>query len=103
MQELRVGPLGCQMDWLENYIGEVVSTFLSDLKHLPSESWSEEVNKSIKVYVDGLGHWVRGNDDWSFESHRYYGTEGEEVKKHRTVTLQPPQQGFAPKTAAKLV
>jgi len=101
MREFNVDHSGA-MKWLDTYIGDIVSTFLSDQKRLPS--WNEEVDKKVKVYVDGLGHWVRGNDDWSFETHRYYGLKGAEVKNHRLVTLgQSRQEGFASKAAAKLV
>lgn len=88
------------LEWLQTYITDFVSTFRADLERLPS--WNEEIDKKLKTYVDGLGHWVRGNDDWSFESERYYGTQGLEVQKHRIVTLLPRQPlGFA--TATKLV
>lgn len=99
MRELKLDRAGA-LEWLQTYINNFVSTFLSDLERLPS--WGEEIDKKVKTYIDGLGHWVRGNDDWSFESERYYGTRGLEVQKHRIVSLLPRQPlGFA--TAAKLV
>jgi len=99
MRELKLDRAGA-LEWLQTYINNFVSTFLSDLERLPS--WGEEIDKKVKTYIDGLGHWVRGNDDWSFESERYYGTRGLDVQKHRIVSLLPRQPlGFA--TAAKLV
>lgn len=38
-------------------------------------------------YANGLGNWVRANDQWSFESARYFGARGLEVKKTRAVEL----------------
>lgn len=51
------------------------------------------------MYVDGLGQWVRGNDDWTFESHRYFGDKGLEIQKTRLMTLLPASNGFVKKQA----
>lgn len=40
-------------------------------------------------YAFGLGCWVRANDQWSFECHRYFGSKGPEVQVSRTVQLLP--------------
>ena len=28
------------------------------------------------MYIDGVGKWVSGIDDWSYKSERYYGDDG---------------------------
>ena len=54
--------------------------------------WSAEIQERLQEYVDGLGQWVRGNDDWSFESARYYGTEGHTVRETRLVRVRERQE-----------
>ena len=50
---------------------------------------SPEVDAALKFYVAGLMNWPRGNDSWTFESQRYFGTEGMNVFEKREVTLLP--------------
>jgi len=33
------------------------------------------------MYIDGIGQCVRGNDDWSYESKRYYGNDGPRIRE----------------------
>ncbi|KZV91753.1 terpenoid synthase [Exidia glandulosa HHB12029] len=40
-------------------------------------------------YADGLACWVRGADEWSFQSQRYFGPDGPEVQRGRKVVLLP--------------
>ena len=74
-----------------DYIGEqhdgLAEAFLLNKDHLPS--WGEPIDSQVARYVDGLGNWVRANDQWSFESQRYFGTEGLDILKHRAVKLLP--------------
>jgi len=80
------------IDWLERYAARVHDGFLDNVTRLPS--WGEDVDQRVKVYVDGLAQWVRGNDDWTFESGRYFGDKGLEVQKTRIMSLLPRTQGF---------
>ncbi|KXX76221.1 Delta(6)-protoilludene synthase [Madurella mycetomatis] len=55
-------------DWIGRYHDGVAAEFLSlykDLPNFPEES--EEVNREVREYLDGLGNWVRTNESWSFE------------------------------------
>ncbi|KAF8154199.1 terpenoid synthase [Crassisporium funariophilum] len=74
-------------NWLGEYTDRVVERFLSTCQLIPS--WGEETDEKVRTYVDGLGQWVRGNDDWSCESKRYHGNDGLEVRDTRLVKLRP--------------
>ena len=41
------------------------------------------------AYVDGLASWIVGTLHWSFETERYSGKAGKQVKAIRLVTLRP--------------
>jgi Delta6-protoilludene synthase len=73
--------------WLGEYHGEVLSKFLAQRSTLPS--WGPTVDADVGAFVERLGYWIRGIDSWSLETERYFGTKGQEVQKHRLVTLLP--------------
>ncbi|KAF8174884.1 terpenoid synthase [Pholiota molesta] len=75
------------LDWLDRYANGIVSCFLSDLRRVPS--WGPEVDARVRVYIDGLGQWVRGNDDWSCEGKRYHGNDGMKIKETRLISILP--------------
>ncbi|EPT00598.1 hypothetical protein FOMPIDRAFT_1023716 [Fomitopsis schrenkii] len=56
-------------------------------ENLPS--WGPEIDRDLAIYVDGLADWITGSLKWSFESERYFGKQGLEVKRTRVVTLLP--------------
>ena len=64
MQEFQLDHVSV-MDWLEAHIKEDVDRFLVNYARLPS--WGEDIDRRLKMYVDGLGYWIRGNDCWSSE------------------------------------
>lgn len=80
------------IDWLEKYANGVLAGFLANVDSIPS--WGPDIDKRVNIYIDGLAQWVRGNDDWTFESGRYFGDRGLEVQKNRIMTLLPPSKGF---------
>ena len=53
---------------------------------------SYHLDADIVKYVDGLGSWVRANDQWNFEGERYFGKRGPEIFKNRWVTLMPKER-----------
>jgi len=73
------------LTWLGRYTDVIVSRFLSNIKHIPS--WDPDTDRRVRKYVDGLGQWVRGNDDWSYESKRYYGDDGLSIREDRILRL----------------
>lgn len=91
MKEQKIN-LQAAIDWLERYAANVLAAFLDNTSHLPC--WGTEVDEKVKIYVNGLAQWVRGNDDWTFESGRYFGREGLEIQMSRKMRLLPPSSGY---------
>ncbi|TFK38579.1 terpenoid synthase [Crucibulum laeve] len=85
------------VNWIGRYADSCVDKFLSEMRHVPS--FGPEIDEKVKIYIDGLGQWVRGSDDWSFENQRYFGPTGLSLKENRVMSLLPPSQGCIPKTA----
>ncbi|KAF9239816.1 isoprenoid synthase domain-containing protein [Melanogaster broomeanus] len=74
-----------------DFVGEMcrqsIDRFVEDRKNIPS--WSPKIDNDVAIYVDGLADWIVGSLHWSFDSERYFGKHGKEVKKTRVVTLLP--------------
>lgn len=84
------------MRWIGEFHDRLAKSFLLTKDRLPS--WGEPIDSQVARYVHGLGNWVRANDQWSFESQRYFGTKGLEILNHRVVKLLPklkPTAGIA--------
>jgi len=75
------------MDYIGKFHDRLAGAFLLTKDRLPS--WGEPIDSQVARYVHGLGNWVRANDQWSFESQRYFGTKGLEIMKHRVVKMLP--------------
>ncbi|KIJ08221.1 hypothetical protein PAXINDRAFT_18633 [Paxillus involutus ATCC 200175] len=75
------------MDFVGELCKRSIDRFVEDRKKLPS--WGEKIDKDVAVYVEGLADWMPANLHWCFETERYYGKQGKEVKKTRVVTLLP--------------
>jgi hypothetical protein len=73
------------LNWLGTYSDAVVSRFLSNIKRIPS--WDSDTDKKVQTYIKGLGQWVRGNDDWSYESKRYHGDDGLRIREDRILRV----------------
>lgn len=78
-----------------NYIGELhdrlAGAFLLTKDRLPL--FDDNIDYQVQRYVHGLGNWVRANDQWSFESQRYFGTKGLEINDSRVVRFLPKING----------
>ena len=85
------------IDWLELYAAGVHAGFLDNVANLPS--WGKDVDRRVEIYINGLAQWVRGYDDWAFESGRYFGNKGLEVQKTRIVSLLPSSKGLVKRLA----
>ncbi|KAJ3566265.1 hypothetical protein NP233_g7106 [Leucocoprinus birnbaumii] len=81
------------MDWILNYGRRVVRSFNANVDALPS--WGPDVDRRVQIYIQGIAQNIRGVDDWTFESHRYFGPKGLEIKMTRTMSPFPPTRGFA--------
>ncbi|KAJ7210920.1 hypothetical protein GGX14DRAFT_697468 [Mycena pura] len=68
------------MRWISNYHDELVERFLatrSDGRGFPS--WGKEIDEQIAI---------AGNYEWNFGARRYFGNEGPEIQKTRTVVIE---------------
>ncbi|KAI0828590.1 terpenoid synthase [Trametes gibbosa] len=52
-------------------------------------SWGHVIDNQLATYVDGLGDWMIGNLVWSFETERYFGRAGGQVRAELAVLLLP--------------
>ncbi|KAI5835131.1 terpenoid synthase [Schizophyllum commune Tattone D] len=81
--------LGLDIQGAADYVSEVYTRLFSQYEHgrksLPS--WDPETDMAVARYVNGIGCWLRGNIDWSFETPRYFGQDALEVKRTRIVKL----------------
>jgi hypothetical protein len=73
------------MQWAAKYHKEVEARFLENMNRLPS--FYPSVDADLHEYLFQLANWPRGNDCWSFESGRYFGSKGLDVQKTRKVPL----------------
>ena len=65
-----------------------IDAFISNLERIP-DFGDEQVNREVKLYVQGLQDWIVGSLHWSFETERYFGPDGQKVKATRIVPLLP--------------
>ncbi|KAF8547657.1 terpenoid synthase [Imleria badia] len=78
------------MLWAQDFHTKLEQKFHAAMAALPQ--WDEPLNSQVKEYCNGLGQWVRGNDDWEFEGGRYFGNRGVEIKEKRWMALMPKQR-----------
>ncbi|KAL0946496.1 hypothetical protein HGRIS_012714 [Hohenbuehelia grisea] len=80
-----------------DHVGELcrqtIDAFAENRKSIPS--WGPEIDKMVDGYVQGLQDWIVGSLHWSFQTRRYFGQNGAEVKKTRFVKLLPLKAGAA--------
>jgi hypothetical protein len=82
---------GLDLQSAVDFVGELckqsIDRFNNDRINLPS--WGAKIDNDVRVYVDGLSNWIVGSLHWSFESERYFGKNGKDVKASRVVNLLP--------------
>lgn len=86
MNELGTDAEGA-MRWVKEHHKQLESRFIENFKKVPR--WGGPLDLQVARYCDGLGNWVRANDQWSFESERYFGKKGLEIIQTRRITLLP--------------
>ncbi|SJL11821.1 uncharacterized protein ARMOST_15232 [Armillaria ostoyae] len=77
------------VSWVENRHRSTRNKFLTLWTEIPS--WGPETDVTVSLYLHGIANWVCANNCWSFESERYFGTNGRAVQQNRMVTLMPRQ------------
>ncbi|KAJ8487526.1 hypothetical protein ONZ45_g9641 [Pleurotus djamor] len=75
------------VDFVGQLCKQSIDRFNEDRANLPS--WGPEIDRDVAIYVGGLADWIVGSLHWSFESERYFGKAGREIKKTRVVNLLP--------------
>ncbi|KDQ58781.1 hypothetical protein JAAARDRAFT_47108 [Jaapia argillacea MUCL 33604] len=75
------------IDFVGYMCQQSIDRFVEDRAQLPS--WGPAVDTALQIYVDGLADWIVGSLHWSFESTRYFGSNGGDVKLHRSLDLLP--------------
>ncbi|KAM7197447.1 terpenoid synthase [Naviculisporaceae sp. PSN 640] len=79
--------------WIDDWNEKLLVEFLEIKDEISEvsarESWSEDTLQQVFKYVEILGCWVRANEEWNFESHRYLGTDGPRVRRERTLAMMP--------------
>ncbi|KAI0291779.1 terpenoid synthase [Multifurca ochricompacta] len=76
------------MNWVYECHKELEEKFM-DIYENKIPKFGEPVDEQLAQYVDGIGNWVRANDQWGFENERYFGKKGLEIQRTRWVTLLP--------------
>jgi Delta6-protoilludene synthase len=82
---------------LKAYSDAIVARFLDCVNAIDALSFGEVLDAKLKAYVNALGYWIRGWDDWSFEGGRYF-EDGEAVRRSGKLTLRPPKPTATPHT-----
>jgi len=75
------------VDFVGNMCKQSIDRFIEERSRLPS--WGPEIDRQVDIYVAGLADWIVGSLHWSFESERYFGKNGRQVKATRVVELLP--------------
>jgi len=75
------------MRWACTYHHEIEAKFIRLVDNVPS--FSPNVDRELHQYVLHLANWPQGNYCWHFESKRYFGKKGLDVKQSRQVAMLP--------------
>ncbi|KAG2036834.1 terpenoid synthase [Suillus americanus] len=86
MRELDTDVNGAML-WVADLHMENQKKFLEAMGAIPK--WGDSIDSQMREYCDGLGNWVRANYEWNFESERYLGTKGPEIRIKRCMSLMP--------------
>jgi hypothetical protein len=80
---------GLDLQQAVDRIGELckqtIDTFVENQALVPS--WGDDIDKDVKLYVNGMQEWIVGSLHWSFMTTRYFGDNGGAVKATRIVEL----------------
>ncbi|THU82317.1 terpenoid synthase [Dendrothele bispora CBS 962.96] len=69
---------------------EALTAQLLESRQILASRLDPVFNKDAVRVIDAFGDWVRGNDQWSFATERYFGKDNEIVKKTRIVEIKEP-------------
>ncbi|KAF8181449.1 isoprenoid synthase domain-containing protein, partial [Mycena galopus ATCC 62051] len=80
--------LAATLEWISALHDKIVRQFLTAFGQVPHHT-NLELDHQVTEFIHGLGNWVRGYDEWSFESERYFGKRGKEIQGTRKMELLP--------------
>ncbi|KIL61028.1 hypothetical protein M378DRAFT_167361 [Amanita muscaria Koide BX008] len=75
------------VDFVGDMCKQSIDRFIKERAEVPS--WDPVVDRDITIYVQGLADWIVGSLHWSFETERYFGKNGPQVKQSRVLYLSP--------------
>lgn len=77
--------LECAIDTAEDMLKKSIESYLVVEKKLPS--WTPEIDEDLHRYLQGLRDCIIGAIHWLYETDRYFGDKGEDVRKFGWVFL----------------
>ncbi|KAG1822454.1 terpenoid synthase [Suillus subaureus] len=86
MRELDTDVNGAML-WVADLHMKAQKRFLEAMAAIPK--WGEPIDSQMREYCDGLGNSVRSNYEWNFETERYFGTKGPEIRSKKCMSLMP--------------
>lgn len=75
------------VDWAGDMHADMAKRFNKLFLELPQ--YGDPIDRDVRAFMEGVGHWTGGNVQWSFESGRYFGSRGLEVMATRSLRLSP--------------
>lgn len=73
------------VDRIGDLCKQTIDTFVENQARVPS--WGDDIDKDVKLYVNGMQEWIVGSLHWSFMTTRYFGNNGGAVKATRIIEL----------------
>lgn len=81
---------GLELQPAIDFVGDIckqsIDRFTHERENLPL--FGPTIDRDVEIYVNGLASWIVGSLHWSFESERYFGKEGKDVKSSRIIALR---------------
>ena len=79
------------VDWIGPWHDDRAAEFAACKRELAGldGAWGADVAGQVRQYVRGLECWVRANLEWTFESQRYFGTRGADIRASGTLDMLP--------------
>ena len=75
------------VDRLGEMCKQSIDRFVENLPLVPS--WGDRIDRDVKLYVNGMRECIVGSLHWSFQTKRYFGDNGGEVRATGVVELLP--------------
>ena len=88
MEEKRFAPQGA-MDLAGSLVKLTFDNFRENEKLLPPSYGNPAVDADVRAYVRGLRAWIVGSIHWIYETERYFGKHGEDVRALGWTFLSP--------------